>query len=280
MKTLYITDLDGTFLNDDARVSPRSAEIISQLSHDGVLISVATARTPATIEPILHDTYTTADMVVMTGAAIWNRPSHSYAHLQLVGERNVAPVLDTLSRFGVVPFCYVMRPTGHIDVYHATEQLNAGERVFVELRRNLSLKTFHLGEPLAAANHASTALFFALGSREAIVGAAEALRPHTDCYVSYYKDTYMPDLWLLEIFGRGVSKAAGVERLRRHIGADRVVAFGDNLNDIPMLKAADVAVAVGNALEETKAVADVIIGTNNEDAVANFIAADSRKFAG
>ena len=70
MKTLYITDLDGTLLNDEGRVSARSAELISGLSHRGVAISVATARTPATVEPLLADTYTTADLVVMTGATL------------------------------------------------------------------------------------------------------------------------------------------------------------------------------------------------------------------
>ena len=50
-----------------------------------------------------------------------------------------------------------------------------------------------------------------------------------------------------------------------------MIAFGDNLNDIPMMRVADVAVAVGNALSQVKAEADVVIGANTADAVAQFI---------
>lgn len=62
--------------------------------------------------------------------------------------------------------------------------------------------------------------------------------------------------------------------MKEKTGADRVVAFGDNLNDIPMLQAADVAVAVENALPEVKEIADIVIGPNTDDAVAEFISGD------
>ncbi len=274
MKTLYITDLDGTFLDNDACVSPESARIVSELSRAGALISVATARTPATVEPLLADTYTTARMVVMTGAALWDRPGHRYVGMRLLPEGDVGVIVECMERCGVNLFGYSMGADGHLDVYHAGGRLTAAENRFVELRRNLELKTFHLGEPLPPEDFNHTALFFGMGGRSAIVALAEELSRLTDCYVSYYKDTYMEDLWLIEIFANGVSKAAGVERLRRSLEADRVVVFGDNLNDIPMLRAADLAVAVDNALPEAKAVADIIIGPNTTSSVARFIAED------
>ncbi len=57
------------------------------------------------------------------------------------------------------------------------------------------------------------------------------------------------------------------------------MAFGDNLNDIPMLQVADVAVAVDNALPETKAAADVVIGPNTADSVALYIEEDFKRQA-
>jgi hydroxymethylpyrimidine pyrophosphatase-like HAD family hydrolase len=58
------------------------------------------------------------------------------------------------------------------------------------------------------------------------------------------------------------------------MGVERVVVFGDNLNDLSMFEVADLAVAVDNALPEVKAAADVVIGANTTDAVARFIAED------
>ena len=69
-KQLFVTDMDGTLLGADSRVSRRSARIITDLSRRGALITVATARTPGTVEPLLADTLTLPPAVVMTGAAM------------------------------------------------------------------------------------------------------------------------------------------------------------------------------------------------------------------
>ena len=55
------------------------------------------------------------------------------------------------------------------------------------------------------------------------------------------------------------------------VGAEKVVSFGDNLNDIEMFKASDEAYAVSNACEELKEIATGVIGSNDEDSVARYI---------
>lgn len=272
MVTLYISDLDGTLLDNDAHVSPETARIISELSRRGVLISVATARTPATVEPLLADTLTAPELVVMTGAAIWDRPHSKFADIKLLPAVEVPAMLEVFKRRGLRIFCYVLnRDDRYLDVYHPGDTLTADEEVFVRERARLTLKGFHLGQECPEEDYGRVALFFGMGPHDAIVSVAEELRASSDCYISYYKDTYSADLWLLEIFAPGVSKAAAVEQLRLRLGADRVVAFGDNLNDIPMLQAADVAVAVENALPQVKEIADVVIGPNTANSVAQYI---------
>lgn len=274
MNTLYITDLDGTLLNDDALVSDTTARIISRLSHRGAMISVATARTPATVVPLLADTYTATDLVVMTGAAIWNRPEGAFANLHLISPAEARAVMSGFDRTGIHPFCYTLPGDRVLEVYHAAERLSDVEQTFVDQRTGLALKHFHLGQTPPDHCLDRMVLAFAMGSREAIVSVADRLSRTTTCYVSYYKDTYNDHLWLLEVFAGGVSKAAGMLELARRCGATRIVAFGDNLNDIPMLRAADVGVAVGNALDDVKAVADVVIGPNTDDSVARYIRDD------
>ena len=274
MKTLYITDLDGTLLGDDARVSHTSAAIISDLSRRGALISVATARTPATVDILMKDTYTTVDMVVMTGAALWNRDNRRFDGLRLLEHDDVATLLNCFAEVGVQPFCYALKDSRSLEVFHGAPALTTPEQLFVDQRNALVLKKFNLSVAAPEESYDRMVLFFAMGPYDAIIAVAERAKKTTRCYVSYYKDTYTPDIWLLEIFAEGVSKAEGVARLKAALGADRVVAFGDNLNDIAMLREADVAVVVDNALPEVKAVADIIIGCNNDDAVARYIAED------
>lgn len=275
MSTLYISDLDGTLLDNDARLSADASGLISSLTDSGAIISVATARTPATVEPLLADTRTADELVVMTGAAIWDRSLARFADIHLIPADEVPMMLRIFKEWNLRPFCYVLNDDNrYLDVYHESPDLTSEEKVFVDQRAQLTLKGFHLGYDCPEDYYSRVALFFGMGSRHDIVGVAERLRASSNCYISYYKDTYSPDLWLLEIFAPGVSKADGVWRLKNRLGADRVVAFGDNLNDIPMLQLADVAVVVENALPEVKAVADVVIGPNTSNSVALFIAED------
>lgn len=276
MKTLYITDMDGTLLDNSGNVSKHSAKLISELTESGATISVATARTPATVENILAETRTANDLVVMTGATLWSRSHECFEGMHLLPQADVELMLNIFRQHRMHPFCYMMRDNAHLDVYHSANKLTEAEEAFVNMRRNLRLKTFHLSEPCPIESCHRVVLFFGMGPKESIVSVAEHLRRYSDCYISYYKDTYIADLWFLEIFAPGVSKAAGVAQLKKHLGADRVVAFGDNLNDIPMLKMADMAVVVENGLPEVKAIADKVIGPNTDDAVARFIAEDFR----
>ncbi len=79
------------------------------------------------------------------------------------------------------------------------------------------------------------------------------------------------------MFGPQTTKANAVRRLARNIGAERIISFGDNVNDLPLMEIADVAVAVGNAVPEARQAADIVIDTNDTDAVARFILDDMNR---
>ena len=70
-----------------------------------------------------------------------------------------------------------------------------------------------------------------------------------------------------------MTKASGLRELARHldISDDRIVAFGDMPNDIPMLSMARHGVAMENAHPDAKSVADEITATNDEDGVARIL---------
>lgn len=273
--TIYISDLDGTLLGTDSRISARSADIITDLSGRGALITVATARTPATVVPLLSGIRTNVPAVVMTGCARWDRADACFSQAHFLPRADVEAALDICRRHGVHPFVYVMSDDGAtLDVYHGAASLNKAEESFWLERRNLPLKRFHLGTPAPARALDFSMLFYGMGEKEAINVAAEAFRHDSDCSVCCYPDIFNPEVYNLEIFPPGVSKASAVSRLKADCGAGRLVVFGDNLNDLPMFAVADVAVAVGNALPEVRAAADVVIEPNYTDAVARFIEKD------
>lgn len=269
MKTLFVSDMDGTLLDADAQISSTTASILSSLTDRGVLFTVATARTPATVEPLLADTRTTLPCIVMTGAALWHRDTHTYSDVYHIPGRYEAVIDRVFADAGVTPLIYTL-PDNHIlQVYHAGPSLNAAEQLFCDQRANLPLKHFNFNATPPEQAHGRRLLMFAMGTVPGTQRvAAELTRLVPDCSVSCYRDTYNPALGLIEVFGPGVSKAQAVLALKQRVGADRLVVYGDNLNDLPMLQVADLAVAVGNALGSVKDSANIVIGPNTADSVA------------
>lgn len=275
MRTLYISDLDGTLLGADSRISAESSAIIDDACGRGALFTVATARTPATVVPILERTATSMPPVVMTGCARWLRADGRFDHASFMPADELDNILDLCAARGVHPFVYVMAPDGRsLDVYHAAKGLNRAEEKFWSERNNLVLKRFHLGTPAPERARSAGMLLFAMGRAEDIVLAADEFRQHTACTVYAYPDIFDPSVFNLEVFPPGVDKARAVEALKKDAGADRLVVFGDSVNDLSMLAVADVAVAMENALPAVKAAADIVIGPNTEPSVARFIIKD------
>ena len=274
-KTIYISDLDGTLLNSDSEVSSRSARIISDLTHRGALISVATARTPASVVPLMRNAATTPPFIVMTGAALWVREPGCYDSPVFMSPQLLDNVLSVMTMRGINPFVYALDPSdGLLHVYHSMA-MNHKENQFYQERRALPLKKFHIGDPLPDRLRDRVILIYTTGPADSVYEAASLLdTPAMPCSVSAYPDIFDPSTALIEVFAPTVSKADAVSRLKKAVGADRLVVFGDNLNDLSMMKVADLAVAVDNARPEVKEQADILIGTNNNDSVALFIADD------
>lgn len=271
-RTLYVTDMDGTLLNNGSFVSNRSSAIISDLTRDGALITVATARTPATVVPLMEGTFTTVPFVVLTGAALYDHASSAYHDVRYIPSDDIGLLRQLFDEAGVHPFVYHLDAGGRLVVYH-NRNMTPPEREFYLPRRNLRLKRFTF-EPVGQAAENNVILLFATASRKVIIPLADALSDTGRFSVSCYPDIFSPDIFLLEVFVAGVSKADAIMRLEKATGASRIVAFGDNLNDIPMLEIADVAVAVANAHPKVKERADIVIGPNYDDSVARFILHD------
>lgn len=264
--------MDGTLLGADSKVSPATAAIITDLTRQGALITVATARTPATVVPLLADTLTTPPAIVMTGAAMWLRDAARYDSVHIIPDDERSHIIQVCHYAGLHPFIYVMDGDAMLTVYHNGDSLTSIEHDFYQTRANLRLKHFRLRSPVP--DDSSAVLCYAMGYHEAIFAAAETLRGREGLSLSCYYDIFDHNIAHLEIFAAGVSKASAVVALKARMGVDRVVVFGDNINDLPMMQVADCAVAVDNAFDEVKAAADIVIGPNTADSVARFIQSD------
>lgn len=272
---LFVTDLDGTLLGADSKVSSRSAVILSAAVERGAAVTVATARTPATVVPLTADCGFILPQVVLTGAALWHPVEKKYLSVEMLSPESARRVTAVVAECGFHPLLYRLDNDGHLlHLYYVPAEMPPQERRFVDDRSNLELKKVHavssltelLGKP-------GNILILALGTAEKVGRAVEMLAGDPAISVSHYSDPCYDGVEFLEVFGPDVSKASGLRRLKSLVDAECITVFGDSANDLPMMNVADHAVAVANAADDVKSAADEIIGRNTEDAVAEYIAA-------
>ena len=199
--TLYVSDLDGTLLDTTANISDNSRAMLAEAIHSGAMFTVATARTPATVHPIMAglpspaftDTATgirqALPAIVMTGAATWDRTLERYDTVRLIPAEYVAPILDAFGRAGLRPFTYCLSGERFLNVYH-TRAMDRREETFYRERRHLQLKRFHLDQQ--PASPANVVLFFATGPDTQVEHACRLLNEATPCAAAWYRDIVTP----------------------------------------------------------------------------------------
>lgn len=299
MRTLYVSDMDGTLLDSKTRIPQQVVSDINEAISKGALFTVATARTPATLSSLLEGINMQLPAVVMTGATTWHPDTGLYTNTHHFAPATAREILNVYETHRLPSFVYTL--CDHIiNIYHYGP-LNDLEADFIRVRLTTPFKRFHLsplqqkqlnGETLTAAEMEDVwdesrdfipekisdgVLFFAMQPEEVGAPAYADLRKIENINPMFYFDTVYPGNAMIEAFPAAATKAKAIKALAKELGVERIVAFGDNRNDLPMLRMADIAVAVDNAIDEVKAEADIIIGNNNDGAVARFILNDFQR---
>ena len=114
-----------------------------------------------------------------------------------------------------------------------------------------------------------------IGENLALVIVLHALSPALANAAHFLsEDSIIPGLDWLEFHHEEGTKAKAIERVMKQLGANRLVVFGDNNNDLPMFRIADESYAVSNAIPAVLAAATGVIGSNDSDAVARWVTDD------
>ena len=263
MKTLYITDLDGTLLTSVPDISRYTADTINRLVKNGVLFSYATARSNHTAGPLTRAIHGNIPVIIYNGAFILDHATGQILSATYFERAECDEVFAALGKIHPIVYAF----TDGVERFsYADPLINAETRDFVNSR---------IGDPRRTPVKDPTALraghifyFTCIGDERTLFPAYEVLRDKYTCV--YQRDIYSGCQWL-EIMPAGVSKASAILKLKALLNCERVVSFGDGKNDIPMFEISDACYAVANAAEELKAIATGIIGSNNEDGVAKWL---------
>ncbi len=272
MKTLYISDMDGTLLQSDGRMSEFTKEKLNEFHEKEIAFSVATARSMISAMPILEGVHFAAPIVLMNGVFVYDTETKKAVKYHEIEHSILQKILDLFYVKNLHPFMFLYGDDYKLSIKY-TQFDNDGMKEFYDERVDLLEGRFTQTDDLTKiekGQHPVYVNYYALP--EFLDDVVENLKTIPEIDFAYYKDSYSDD-WLIEIYSHTASKANGAREVKEIVGADHITAFGDNLNDIIMLKGADIAVAVENAVPQVKEIADVIIGNNNDNSVVKYIIA-------
>lgn len=273
-KTLYVSDMDGTLLNNASVLSKTTIDKLNSLIRRGAMFTVATARTPATVVKLMKDVDTNLPFIVMAGCAMWNNKKQQYESARIINRNDLLRLTAIFEKHGNNPFIYYKH--GNQIVVNHVDQLTADELEFITPRVQGPLKRL-VRVPRLSYDEASEGamLIFSMGRFTDLKAIADEIDMEgIHCTYNCYHDIFNAEAGFMDIYVEGTTKAAAIKELAAKVGANRIVVFGDNLNDIPMMKIADCSVAVSNAFDEVKACATEVIGSNEDDSVVKWIEKD------
>ena len=267
LKTLYVSDLDGTLMRNDETLSSETVRIINELVERGMSFTYATARSVESARPIAGGLKLRLPVVTRNGAVLADNATGEHIKKAVFTDEEVSLLKALLTD---IPYC------GYVSCFIGEEMIRttmAGEHT-VGLQSYLD---YYKEDPTMKYMDSYDEMFCGLPGYVTCIGEKEEIEPiydrvrAYDCWESMFqKDTYRDEYWL-EICPKNCTKAKSLLKLKEDYGFDRLVVFGDSLNDVSMFKIADEAYAVANARDELKKLATKVIGCNEEDAVAHFL---------
>ncbi|NEW38265.1 HAD family hydrolase [Nocardia cyriacigeorgica] len=261
---LVASDVDGTLIDPEERVTARTKAAVGALVADGVPFVLATGRPPRWIGPVVDGLGFAPLCVCGNGAVIYDSAADRVLTSRTLDIDTLAWIADLAEQ--TLPGCGL-----------AAERVGASAHDAVTPQFVSSPEYEHAWlnpDDTAVARHevidapAIKMLIRLPGAR-----SGEMLRALAPLIGDRADITYSTDHGLIELSAPGVTKASGLVAVAERLGVDpsSAIAFGDMPNDIPMLTLAGRGVAMANAHPDALAAANEVTTTNAEDGVARVL---------
>lgn len=271
---LLVLDVDGTVTDARHEIPAATRQAVQRVREAGVRVMLATGRRYRDTLPVAAALGIDAPLVTASGALVKAPPTHATLHRAAFAPGVLEQVVGMIVAAGHEPVLYTDSYAEGFDFHCRQCDLPpAGEprRGLEEyLARNAGLA--RVQPDLHEAVPSGVFAGFAMGPHEEMIALEATLNGTFPDQVSVhvirsprYRD------WLCEIAPAGVTKWSGIMAVAREwgLGAAEICAVGDDVNDLPMIRAAGLGVAMGNAVAEVQAAADRVVGTSDAAGIAD-----------
>ena len=260
---LICTDLDGTLLRNDKTISEENKRAIEYFKSEGGKFSFITGRMHYFATQMYDAIKPNAPIGCANGGAVYDHSLGRYVwyqELPMSALELVKHVFDHVPDMGV-----------HFTMFDKIYFWGENDEMDLFRERTSSPKLLRDFDKMEESKEPMAKIVFCHPDADVAFYSLDLLKKHPrrDEF-----DFIRSERTLFEILPKGVGKGNALLRIADALGIDRsrTIAIGDYDNDISMIKAAGVGIAVGNALPEVKEAADLITVTNDEHAIARIIA--------
>jgi Cof subfamily protein (haloacid dehalogenase superfamily) len=261
---LIASDVDGTLLDDDEKITARTREAILAAVDAGAQFVLATGRPPRWVQPVVDALGFAPMAVCANGAVIYDPSTDRILSARTLSADALGELAEIASR--VIPGAGLAVERVGTSAHDAATPQFVSSPGYEHAWLNPDNTEVSIEDLLSSP--AVKLLIRKAGALSSDMAAELAKHVGIEGDI-----TFSTNNGLIEIVPLGISKATGVEELARPLGitAEGVVSFGDMPNDVPMLQWAGLGVAMGNAHPEAVAAADEVTATNDEDGVARVL---------
>lgn len=270
---LIAIDLDGTLLSPESRVTPRTRAAVHAAVEAGFAVTFATGRNWTESRTVLTDVGIAGPCVFVGGASVIDTANGNTLFCQRMPAALARELCGRFEADGHAACALQDTATAGVDYL-----ISADYGMSEALTRWLAVTaaTYHRVPPgtLPRHDHADTVRVGIVASPQVVDALQVDLdRQYGDGIVRHAIHVPAYGVDVLEVFDPAVSKWRGVTCVagRFGIAGEQVIAVGDDVNDVPMLRSAGLGVAMGNARPAARAAADLVIGPNAEDGLAEFL---------
>lgn len=273
---LYISDLDQTLLQPHAELSDFAVRNLNNLIEKGVNFTVASARSVKSQQPIFKDVKLKLPVIEFNGSFISDLKTGK--HL-IVNELEDSALEQAARLFNDKKLhFFVSTFDGRQDRLHYSKVNNKGEEWYVQDRLDAGDSRLHYVKDRENHFNEQVVCLTVIDRLEQLAPLEQKLLLSGEkVEIHIQENQYTPGWYWLTVHSHAATKDQAIGELCQLCGLDKayVTAFGDNTNDIKMLKAADCGIAVSNALNDVRDCADKVIGSHKEDSVIRYIAEEN-----
>ena len=270
---LYVSDLDGTLLNGQAQLSEYSLRELIRLLKEGLLFTVASARSVVSMQSLLRGLKLPLPVIEFNGAFISDLGTGRHLICNAIERTIVDEIMAMAHAQNLQPF--VSSFDGLDDRLRYVEPVNRGGRWYVNDRMAASDSRLQQVDDLSPYLHEQVVCLTLIEQQGVLEPFAEHIRKtFGECVqLHHIENFYSPGWFWLTVHDRRATKAWAMKCLADEHGIDlaEVTAFGDGVNDISIFRLVGRGIAVHNADEELKCHAAEVIGSNEEDSVVKYL---------